>query len=212
MPCMDWMAGFATIILSYMCHPNFFYIRNELVKPNKPRVKKVLMYSIATETLIYLLMGAVGYLSLGDNNMVSLFTLRPKIGNGGDWPMKIAVLLFLVLSITNIGINLYPCREQLVSILGAGQKPKTRTACALGTLIACILITVVYPDIMGIFGLCGGLFCTYIGWVFPFLIMIRMMPEKKWFEYPKFFYYVGFFFIVWISVGSTLQSIFWWDF
>jgi amino acid permease len=144
------------------------------------KVKKVLMYSIATETLIYLLMGVVGYLSLGDSNMVSLFTLRPKLANSGDWAMKIAVILFLILSITNIGINLYPCREQLVSILGATNKPKVRTCCCIGTLIACILITIVYPDIMGIFGLCGGLFCTYIGWVFPFLIMIRMM--RKFFD------------------------------
>lgn len=26
-PTMNWLSGFSTIVLSYMCHPNFFYIR-----------------------------------------------------------------------------------------------------------------------------------------------------------------------------------------
>jgi amino acid permease len=78
---MDWLAGTATIILSFMCHPNFFYIRKELMNPSKPRVKKVLQYSILTETFIYLVMGIAGYLTLGDTNMVSLFALRPAIGS-----------------------------------------------------------------------------------------------------------------------------------
>lgn len=78
-----------------MCHPNFFYIRKELLHPTTKRVKKVLIYSIAIETIVYLAMGAIGYLSLGDKLMVPLFTLRPKIDKG-DWAMKIAVFLFLI--------------------------------------------------------------------------------------------------------------------
>jgi len=62
-PSMDWLAGFSTIILSYMCHPNFFYIRKELLHPSTKRVKKVLIYSILIETTVYLSMGTIGYLS-----------------------------------------------------------------------------------------------------------------------------------------------------
>lgn len=78
-PTMNWLSGFSTIILSYMCHPNFFYIRTELVNPSKPRVKKVIFYAITIETLVYLSMAVAGYISLGDNFMVSLFALRPKL-------------------------------------------------------------------------------------------------------------------------------------
>lgn len=78
-PTMDWLSGFSTIILSYMCHPNFFYIRAELVKPSKPRVKKVIFYAITIETLVYLSMAIAGYISLGDKYMVSLYALRPKL-------------------------------------------------------------------------------------------------------------------------------------
>ena len=207
-PSMDFLAGFATIILSYMCHPNFFYVRKELLNPSAPRVKKVLMYAIGIETLVYFLMGAIGYQSLGDKMMVPLFTLRPKIPNSGDYPMKIAVLQFLMLSITNVGLNLFPCREQILSIFKQERNEKMRKMVAILVLFLCVVITIVYPDIMGIFGLCGGLFCTYIGWVFPFQIMIRMMPEKKWYQGPKIWYLIGFYFIVFISVGSTVQSIF----
>lgn len=76
---MNWLSGFSTIVLSYMCHPNFFYIRQELVKPSQLRVKKVIFYAITIETIVYLSMGIAGYLSLGDKKMVSLFALRPKL-------------------------------------------------------------------------------------------------------------------------------------
>lgn len=78
-PSMDWLSGFSTIILSFMCHPNFFYVRSELVKPSKPRVHKVLFYAISIETLVYLTMAIAGYISLGDNYMVDLYALRPRL-------------------------------------------------------------------------------------------------------------------------------------
>ena len=67
---MNFFVGFATIIMSYMTHPNFFYVRKELLNPSAPRVKKVLKISILIETAVYLSMGLVGYLSLGDKLMV----------------------------------------------------------------------------------------------------------------------------------------------
>ena len=40
-PSMDWLAGIGAITLAYMCHPNFFFIRQELKNPSEARVKKV---------------------------------------------------------------------------------------------------------------------------------------------------------------------------
>ena len=76
----DWFTGFSTVVVSYMCHPTFFYVRSELLNPSKPRVKKVLAYSIAIETTIYLIISIAGYISLGDYYMVDLFALRPRLG------------------------------------------------------------------------------------------------------------------------------------
>lgn len=131
-------------------------------------------------------MGVSGYLSLGDTHMIPLFALRPAIGSkffvgknivGGDWYMKIAVVLFLPLSLGNCGINFFPCRETLVSIFGAGDNSKVRAICAIGILVSSGLFTFVYPNITSILGLSGGLSCCYIGWVFPFLIVVRMMRK-----------------------------------
>jgi hypothetical protein len=94
--------------------------------------------------------------------------------------MKGAVVLFLMLSLGNVGINFFPCRESLVSVLGAGDKPKVRAMCAIGILVCSGIITLVYPNIMSIFSLSGGLLCCYIGWVFPFLIMVRTMRKCFW--------------------------------
>lgn len=212
-PSMNWLAGFGTIILSYMCHPNFFYVRNEQLKPSKPRVKKILVYSIGFETFFYLVIGIVGYLTLGDKLMVPLFILRPKVSpDDSDIMMKISIILFQILSQTNLGINQLPCREQYLSIIGKTKSKKHRNCTAIVVISLGFIITILYPDIMVIFGISGGLFCTFIGWVFPYLIMIKMMPEKKWYERPKLWYYIAYFFVIFISVGATLQSIVKFDF
>ena len=79
-PTMNWFSGFATIIMSFSCQPNFFYIRSEMIDPSKQRVKKVIKTALVIETVLYLLISVAGYLSLGKANMVSLYALRPKIG------------------------------------------------------------------------------------------------------------------------------------
>lgn len=78
-PTMNWISGFSTILLSYMCHPNFFYVRSDLVDPSFMRVKKVIKNAIVLETAVYLCMASAGYLSLGQNMMVDLFALRPGL-------------------------------------------------------------------------------------------------------------------------------------
>ena len=75
----EWFTGFSTIVLSFMCHPNFCYAKSELLNPSKPRVKKVVAYTVILDCVIYLLVSVAGYISLGDNYMVDLFALRPKL-------------------------------------------------------------------------------------------------------------------------------------
>ena len=69
------------------------------------------------------------------------------------------------------------------------------------------MVCIFTPSIMPIFSLCGGLFCTFIGWTIPFILRIRMLDKKKFWTYPKCRYYLGLVFILFITVASTVQSI-----
>ena len=73
------MTGLATIFMSYGCHPVFFYLRSELVHKTEKRVRKVIASAISTECILYLIISIAGYISLGDNLVPGIFTLRKTI-------------------------------------------------------------------------------------------------------------------------------------
>ena len=89
--------------------------------------------------------------------------------------MRIGVFLFLFVDMVNISMNAIPCRQQIVSLYFAkAKKQPGNLLMTLSVLIPAFAIIIFYPDIMGLFGLCGGIFCTLIGWTVPYLIMIRI--------------------------------------
>ena len=203
---MNWFTGFATQILSFYCHPNFFYVRRELFLPNEKRIKKILIYSIVSEMVIYFLMGLFGYLSLGNENMVDLFVLRQPYART-DYAMDVAFFALFLMIITSIICNFFPSREQFMDFQNL---KKTNLNYILSNIFLLGLSTITcifFPNIMSIFALCGGLFCTFIGWTIPFLIRLTMLQNENWYSNPKFCYIIGQVFVLFVSIASTLQSI-----
>ena len=72
----NWITGIATIFMSYVCTPIFFYLRGELKSKTRKRVKKVIKYSILTEYILYALIANVGYFCFGNNLVPPVLTLR----------------------------------------------------------------------------------------------------------------------------------------
>jgi amino acid permease len=91
MPTMNWLPGLATITLSYSAHPAFFLIRSEMKNKSPARIQKLVGRAIATEFLFYLAIAVAGYISLGNNLIPGVFTLRTKLDeDSNDYAMKIA--------------------------------------------------------------------------------------------------------------------------
>ena len=113
---LRWLQGFATISMSYICHPLFFNVRRELIENNPRRIKKIIFVSIFFEMSIYLAIVIAGYVSLGNNFQVPVFTQRPNYDkNNNDIMMVIARVAFITVVLTCIPVNMYPCREQIMS-------------------------------------------------------------------------------------------------
>lgn len=91
--------------------------------------------------------------------------------------MRIGIIMFLFVDVINITINLFPCRSQIISLYKLGKDNKTHFRITMLVLVPSFLIVILYPDIMGMFGICGGIFCTLIGWTVPYLIMIRIYSK-----------------------------------
>ena len=60
-------------------------------------------------------MGVFGYISLGDNNMLDLFVLRPQ-PTDNDLPMRIGFFFVLFMDMTSLLCNFFPAREQLMTV------------------------------------------------------------------------------------------------
>ena len=89
--------------------------------------------------------------------------------------MKVGVSLFLFVDIINFNLYLLPCRKQIKAFYKLDDS--SRTTHVLTTLVVIVpatLIVILYPDIISLFGICGGVFCLMVGWIIPYLIKIRI--------------------------------------
>lgn len=208
-PKMDWASGLATMLLAFLSHPTFFNVREELADPSPQRVKKIVRTSVILETLIFITCAIFGYFSLGDNHMVDMFVLREKYSET-DYLMQGAISMFIMLTFYGILLLFFSCREQFCQELNLDSKAFGNRVKVTSILLFIIFaIAIGFPDMTQAFGVIGGLFCTLMGWIVPFSIKLKMLSNqgKSWNSFPKFFYYVALFFVIFISISATVQSV-----
>ena len=76
---IEWLQGMSTMMLAYNCQITFFYVRGEMRSKTRARVKKVVNNLLWTERIFYLIIALSGYISLGDNLVPHIYTLRRKM-------------------------------------------------------------------------------------------------------------------------------------
>lgn len=160
---------------------------------------------------MYLIIVIASYFSLGNNLQVPVFTQRAKL-NPGDYDvcMKIAQVGFITVILTCIPVNMYPCREQIMSIFKIRETKKNHFLLTFMLTFASFMIAIVYPDVLGLFGIFGGVFAASVGLVIPFFIKFCMLGEQeyKWYH-PNRLMYIGILLVVIaIGLGSVYVSIF----
>jgi len=211
MPELKWLQGIATLLLSYICTPLFFNIRKELVQSEPKRVKKIIRISIIFMMCVNTLIITAGYLSLGEKMQTSLYILRRKLSDDdNDIAMRIAQFGFLVVVLTCIPVNIFPAREQIASFWKIKLTTRNHVIITLLLNFSCFSIPILYPDIMSIFGIFGGIFASSVGLIIPFLIKIRMeqVHNKRKFCTPIILIHTLLLaIVVFIGIGSTYVSI-----
>lgn len=117
---------------------------------------------------------------------------------------------FFILAIgMHIPITLFPSREQIYIYYGVNRKGKSHFFITLVMTLICVLIPMVYPDIIGLLGLVGGVTVGTSGYILPFLLMFRSLEkEYKWYEFKRFKYFLLFFLAIFLGSGSVYCSIF----
>ena len=60
---------------------------------------------------------------------------------------------------------------------------------------------------MPIFSLTGGICCSTIGWIIPYILRLSMLKEKSIVSRPKIYYIIGLISMIIISISSTYQTL-----
>lgn len=75
-PSIEWFRGFAPFMLAHYSHALFFYVRGEMVSKTTKRVNKLISIIAGILIVCFSSFAAVGYLSLGENMLPTMYTLR----------------------------------------------------------------------------------------------------------------------------------------
>lgn len=182
---MNWFIGFAIFLMNFMCHPNFVYIDGELEISHK-RFQRVSFTSMIIQILFYGGVGTIGYLIYGDNNLITIFFLRSHLGilflldkYCEDPYFKVGILLYSIFTFLDIPVHLAPCRKQILAYFKILDSTYNYCIITLFLSISSAMIVAVFPDIIRIYSLFGGIICVYVGWTVPFLIRIRTLSKNK---------------------------------
>jgi amino acid permease len=190
-PSADWITGLATIFLSYSCHPIFFYLRGELRSKTKARISKIIRNSLGIECLLYLCIGVAGYLSLGKNLTPDIFFLRKAlrkpykleaelnslIAGMKDNLMQAIKWIFIVVTILHVPVYLFAVRDQCYTFFKFKRTTKNHLLISSFLTLTSFSIPIVYPHVIRLLGLIGGLCSTTICVIVPIILYIRIQGK-----------------------------------
>ena len=204
---LHWISGYATIIMSFFCQPVFMHVRSEFPNKTQKRIKKVIRTAIGTEMLLYLLISTAGYWSLGSNLTPPMFTLRRPLEGSNDYIMKILQWIFVLVTLLHIPLSLFALRDQFYTFLKFKRNLRNHVFLTIFLNFIAFLIPLVYPNILGLFGIVGGLFATLVGIIIPYSMKVMEEKKRKKIGFTICFYLLGIFFAICLAISSTTVSI-----
>lgn len=119
--------------------------------------------------------------------------------------MIVCQFLFIVAVGLHIPITLFPSREQIYIFYKVKRDGPAHFWLTLVMTIICVTVPCVYPDIIGLLGLIGGITVGTSGYILPFLL--KVVSLKKW-NLEKCFYTFMCLSAVFLGGTSAYCSIF----
>eukprot|EP00123_Amoebidium_parasiticum_P018668 comp24262_c9_seq1/m.45100 comp24262_c9_seq1/g.45100 ORF comp24262_c9_seq1/g.45100 comp24262_c9_seq1/m.45100 type:complete len:481 (-) comp24262_c9_seq1:843-2285(-) len=189
-PGLSVLSSLPVFVFSYTCHQNIFTIYNERALPYEQRessVNKVIITSIGTATIFYLIVGNCGYFTYGDH--VSANVLKDYPADSRLVYVGQCMIAFLVTCC--YPLQCHPARTSITKIVNHftedafDHKPRSTflyiaitTLHLLGTYLIAFFVT----DLGKVFAVIGATGSTIICYILPGLFFYKMFedsPEYK---------------------------------
>ena len=149
---------------------------------------------------------------------IQVFFLNGLAGNS-DTFMKAIKWIFIVVTILHIPVYLFAVRDQCYGFFNIERTKKNHLLLSLFLNFSAFSVPVVYPDVISLLGLIGGLCSTTICIIVPLLLYIRIQGKLLFFKFSlvndwlegknqhTFIYKIVFVFMVSIAMLSTVFSV-----
>jgi amino acid permease len=199
---LDWISGIGALSMSYSAQPIYIYIRAEMIHKSLARTSRVYTGGLFIEFLLYSIFGLCGYISVGQNNVPTIFTQRKSVF-GNDTFMAIARLMFFPLICLHVLLPFITLRESILQFFKVEKTQKNITILTACLSVLVFMLPVVYPDVLSLMGIFGGLFSGFIGCVTLFLIGIKL--AKSQLTKTKYFIFATIF--IWSALANTYNSL-----
>lgn len=119
--------------------------------------------------------------------------------------MIICQFLFIMAVGLHIPITLFPSREQIYIFYKLKRDGQQHFWLTLIMTIICVTVPCVYPDIIGLLGLIGGITVGTSGYILPFFLKTVSVEQWGW---KKVFYSFMTLFAIVLGASSAYCSIF----
>ena len=168
---------FGVILLTaFYSQPNLLVMKAELPEAERDGVEGCVRVSYGCFAAIGACFGLLGYSLLGDLHTSVLFLYRRGFA---DMPLQwlhkgfilvISLPILLYLGFFNLSLRQY---------FKANFAAKSKLATSVLPLFLSLLLAFAYPDIVNVLGYNGVFVCAFNGYVFPGLMKIQIMREKR---------------------------------
>jgi len=161
-----------------------FMLKNDMTKVT---VKKVMIVGTScslTMLISYMIIGVMGYVSMGDNNLsLDLFIDRPALEGSSDILITIIKVLMIGIMMIAYLVRFIALKVQIFNIASKQITKKNNIAYVLALLLIPGFIGYVYPSVNSFMNLIGAFCMTALGFTFPALMAVKEMQIQnvaKW--------------------------------
>jgi amino acid permease len=102
------LTALPVIVFAYTCHQNMFSVLNEVVNNSHFHTTTIIFASIGGACALYVLTGAAGYLSYGDNIKGNIVSMYPTAA-----ATTIGRFAMVVLAMFSYPLQIHPCRDSI---------------------------------------------------------------------------------------------------
>ncbi|KAL1922374.1 uncharacterized protein VTP21DRAFT_9913 [Calcarisporiella thermophila] len=176
-------------VFAFTCHQNIFSVYNEL-RDNSPRsITKVISSAIGASTIIYEVVGILGYLTFGNTAPSNIISAYPA-----SWLVTIGRISIVILVLFSFPLQCHPCRNSLDKIAyGLWSSPSVvsnkppeppstqkHVLMTTGIILASYLISISVSQLDLVLSFVGATGSTTISFILPGIFYWRVHQNDPW--------------------------------